>query len=207
MSKFFLALIVLFSSEALTGTLTVEDLASAPDEPNPVCRSASGTLANCTPTAGVAKQYLSPIVKDANGQILGTLAGLSSPSEGVRYFVQTSLGYTYGVRVTGRIEAHLGVYFSDIDCGGDAFFPVHSIAPGWAAWGYIPFTATEQIWYVPKNMDPSSITVQSSAPAIGPCNNSESTLELVPTFPNDPAITGIPNSPTIYPAPITIDRP
>lgn len=207
MKKLLVLLFFLFPSQVFSAAgMTIQSLPSEPEEPNPVCRNASGTLANCTPTAGVASKHLMPNITDYNGVTLGTLVAASNievpedPQHAYRYHrkldVLSNTGYLFTVdQLIGTIYSlRLSIYFTSKDCTGTP----HISFLGGRVFG-LSWVNDGGVFYLPKTVKPfpPPTTIYSSSDedefGIEVCTQHTSPLALsvYPALPNDPAITGV----------------
>ncbi len=153
--------------------------------------------------SSTAKQV---VAVDANGNELGLIYG----GDNLTLSVLTPQGYTASVsgrsaNVTTGIGA--GIAYTDSDCGnsgGQAYYAGTSYMAG----SVIPTTndvsQPQPLFYVPKPATlVSNITVQSLEGSGGCLQTIQVLSSALEVFPNDPAITGFPNTP--IPAPIAIE--
>lgn len=155
---------------------------------------------------------------DANG---GDIAFASTPGRLGTVDIVSPTGYYSSMYPgKGRLARYTTLYFTDTTCGGN----------GGTAWidysssfAFIPGTVfdnnnyevagssdtwpTNDLWYLPKSATlANNLLVGSSKTSFpgSPCNTAAlNLLEAAEVFANDPAITGIANTP--YPAPITLE--
>jgi hypothetical protein len=152
----------------------------------------------CTPLPGV------PVVKDGNGDLIGTVLGTDDIlGENPRVSFLTAQKYlTQAYTATGRISSFKTIYYEFPNCLGTSYARFsHPGSVFYAAPGLI-------LYYAPRDAGRETVTVQSHDDTITPgefrCVNAQATYEdAVLASPNDPQITGVPN--TLY-GPITIDR-
>jgi hypothetical protein len=163
------------------------------------------------------------VAQDANGDTIGVMWG----GEIDHLSVRTPQGFVSEVLVTnGRLIARADAYFTDTDCGssgGTAYLdfgvgPTDEgavLVPGSVfdivhAYGFTPLPP--ELWYFPKpallldNQSVQSVrkwdwSVENGSVVCAPVSATLSTAARI--FPNDPAVTGFPNS--AFPAPITIE--
>ncbi len=158
------------------------------------------------------------VVVDANG---GDIAFASTPGRLGTVNIVSSTGYYSSMYPgKGRLAIYTTLYFTDTTCGGNG-------GTAWIdysfAFAFIPGTVfdnnnyetagssdtwlTNDLWYLPQSATFSNnlIVGSSKAPWSGSfCNAATGNLlEAAQVFENDPAITGIANTP--YPAPITLE--
>lgn len=224
MKRFSITLMMLLgSSIALAGSLTIQDLPDAAEEINPVCHDGNGMLANCVHGAGTDLIHWTPVLKDAEGNILGTYAGRSLltgadiggdiSGEDFLYALEvvTDKGYRFWVHQNGwPPQAFAGINFTEPMCQGDSYVrPTLSIEyPIGAVWFV---SSLQEKWYFPMNPNWGVINVESFIDADGLCVDSSTTLGPGQAIlPNDPAVTGVPNNVGIpgnpYPTPINVVR-
>jgi len=172
--------------------------------------NASGISQNAADIANIPAQK-QVVAVDANGYELGLIYG----GDNLVYSILTLQGYTAEITSSnGQFASGLdiaGISFTDSDCGnsgGQAY--TAGLGGRHIAQGTViaPFSDSSQPqsplpFYVPKPATfVNNITVQSEQTASG-CQQYNILLQSAQeVFPNDPAITGFPNTP---PAPLTID--
>lgn len=227
-STVFISALWLSGSAYSAGTLTIQDLPSTTEQPNPVCHDGTGTLANCALNAGVEPFRLAPMVKDGSGNVLGTYVGrslLTGQDIGDVYAgeeflyageIITPQGYRFWlVESNGRHPDSVAeIWYPDTACSGDAYtewepyHPIHDIPPGTVRL----IEPLHEKFYTPKNATASRVLIKSAKNYDATCAPVPSVyFNVIPFLPNDPAITGIGNdigtAANPYPLPLVIERP
>jgi hypothetical protein len=168
--------------------------------------NASGVTQNAADIASVPVPK--PVVAfDANGVELGSVFGGNTQV----ISILTAQGYAAEVIASSAdITAgdSTGIAFTDTDCGnsgGQAYAGEFKLyMPGTVISASNDFSQSQPLFFVPKPATfVSNITVQSEQ-GFGGCQPTNKVLQNAQeVFPNDPVITGFPN--TAIPAPISIE--
>lgn len=134
--------------------------------------------------------YQNPFIFDASGLLLGayTAGGVIFNSKGYQLELYTSHGY----------YVNWPTYFETNDCTGQGYTKGGNVSQ---SSGYIIITHDQNqeyfVAYTDKGIDPSEITYRSLRRYVngvhGACETKMNTLDVVPVFPNDPEITGVPS--------------
>lgn len=230
-----LLMLLVTGSAFAAGGFTIQNLPNEPEESNPVCRDASGKLANCTPTAGVGSNYLAPIAVDECGTNFGTYLGTATfvtQNDSGQIHVDsgwellTEEGYTYlsnywgGIKYTKPLNTG---YFREENCEG---MMLVKMGQPWATVGYVnavPKIGGNGIYYWDKSShgyifnDFSPHYYLSTLDTnTGVCANNDPVMlygTYAPFKPNDPEVTGVGNkyncanvSPTSPAPPLQLQR-
>lgn len=180
----------------------------------------SGVL-DLVQSSSSAKRY---VIVDSGDQIIGGVVG----GELGRPIILTSQGYIASVEVTdGKVRDDTQVLFDGIDCTGTAYIDMlnslegtitigdNYLDQGRAVIGAVVNVQNRgmpgtEYWYVPKtptlsdNMPVQSVRLYDWNTESIECDAVSATITTaLEIFPNDPAITGIPN--TAFSAPLRYD--
>lgn len=176
------------ASDVLTNSLDISDIKT-------------DVGANTAAIAGLGSIYVK-----ANGQPIGLLVGSLNRSIGSGfhpYRVLSDTDYIFDIDVDGKLDEY-SVYYLLPGCSGE---PYHGGSQFQATQGYV-FKSTDptdlvEAYYVASNTPGVALTAASVRNDQG-CSNVSSLRGLFLAFPNDPAITGVPNG--AFATPITIGR-
>ena len=168
-----------------------------------------------------AKRY---VIVDSGDQIVGGIVGgdMGQP------LIMTSQGYVAAMEVTdGKVSARIQVLYTGVDCSGTAYIDISNSLEGTETDGGYFLEQDETVvggvlnvqhqgmlgieyWYVPKtptlsdNMPVQSVRLYDWNTESIECDAVSATITTaLEIFPNDPAITGIPN--TAFSAPLRYD--
>lgn len=156
---------------------------------------------------GVASQSFAGVsgVYDANNVLVGEYAESISVIHSVRGFRFSVNGQTGVVKPVGSDLAGISkdiagvgyldgeLVYSSVNCTGQAYVGITASSP---AGGIITNVGNNTLYYVTKAPAVSTLAFGSSYSNPSGCNAIQPTIEMaVPALPNDPAITGVPNTP------------
>lgn len=176
------------ASDVLTNSLDISDITT-------------DLGANTAAIAGLASIYVK-----ANGQPIGLFIG-SSPTSSAHgyspYRVLSDTDYIFHLDVDGKLGEHQ-LSYSLPDCSGEAYadLNVDQARQGYVFKSKDP-TDLVEAYYVASHTPTEAVLVASIRNDQG-CSNVSSSRGDQPVFPNDPAITGVPNG--LFATPITIGR-
>lgn len=146
------------------------------------------------------------VVRDATGQTVGYLAGLTSnlltaSIMNASGFLMSSVSLN-----EGRLNHHsVGkVGFESLDCTGTGYVEAERVVRGEVLILPTYQNATYHVYYSPKTAEPvPSVNIQSEERGYSGCVlNTVTATNVMPIYPNDSAITGVPDTP--YPAPLSV---
>lgn len=202
-----IALTIFVSQTIIADGITIQNLPNAPESPNPVCRDDQGKLSNCTSTAGVSWQYLSPAAVDANNEIIGTVVDLK---DGYVFSRESYIGRLDRQTGTLWIWGNPAPYFTLPDCQGEPY-----LNSDYLVGNVFPFYNTiSKLYYVDKNEVESSVDIKSHySQTIDYNYECVNTIERIDHMyhmrENDPQVTGFTHgsSNDPYAPPIKLLRP
>lgn len=172
------------------------------------------TLATCLLGFACASAAESPVVLDANGNLLGDYGGASTPGS---ILVILQSGFTLSIAsVSGEVgllndvasadglRPNSDVYFATNNCQGAAYFPPV------AGLGKYVFRhgPTNQLWVIPPRADqPATVLVQAQSRLEGAncAQFGPVPVQLMPIEQNNPANTGWDRGPQV-PGPLKLGR-
>ncbi len=158
------------------------------------------------------------VAVDANGIDIGFA---SIPNRLGTVNIATSMGYYSSMYPgKGRLAIYDTLYFTDTTCGGSGgttwidYSFAFALIPGtvfennnYEMAGSSDTWPTNDLWYLPQSATFLNNQIvgssKSSYPGSSCSSVTQTLLEAAQVFPNDPAITGIANTP--YPAPISLE--
>ncbi|MBF0456456.1 MAG: hypothetical protein HQK99_00995 [Nitrospirae bacterium] len=140
--------------------------------------------------------YGNIVVKDGNGNELGTFLGMS----GGMTMVLNSNGYLFEIMMDpsntpGSIKPN-NIYFSSTNCSGTAYIYGSFIG------GTILSDGGGHLYYASKNASLTTISYKSYY--YYGCSSSSGTITALPALPNDSSVTGVSSS--SFTLPLTVGR-
>lgn len=176
-------------------------------------------LALCILAAATSASAESPVVLDANGNLLGSYVGeavdcgFGCPDLSLR--IVSTTGYVFGRRMTdgsfvfaAPTFAYPGpgeVFFESENCTGQGYYSA-GVPPTTLTGGFVFQSRLGDLYYSPKTATSGLHTRGSYAELPLGCYDDpgNSQVPAIPVLPNNPNVTGVPN--TVIPGPLTIGQ-
>jgi len=146
----------------------------------------------------------SPVVRDANGRVLGYYTGVAyiSTMSNSGYLIVSPTGYVYAIDDVDSSFArhHVSnsnrsldefVHFTTTDCSGQGYVTHGAGAP--ISGGFVVQMDDDQIYFATKSVSTEQISARSRRTQGGICQNFPAqSYSGVRVEPNDPDVTGVP---------------
>jgi len=150
----------------------------------------------------------SPIVRDSVGRVAGYYVGGTYPAQAMR--VISSTGYSFAVTGAGRVPDNHGpadggastpnqLFYTALNCQGQAYVQSSNNVSGFVVRSH------GSLLYAPKG-EAAVERVFASRKTGGFCQGDGNTYPSLPVYPNDEAVTGVPDVDFLPPIQIVIAR-
>lgn len=150
----------------------------------------------------------SPIVRDSVGRVAGYYVGGTYPAQAMR--VISSTGYSFAVTGAGRVPDNHGpadgaspganhLYYVAPNCEGQAYVQSYTNVSGFV------IRSNGSLLYAPKG-EVAVERLAVSRKVEGSCYGPSSPIPMLPVYPNDEAVTGVPDVDFVPPISIVIAR-